>query len=115
MYFALKVIIQTQFFIKIGEMGRGLHAHCDPQTWDHLVTSFGVTFKVPYAYKRRMLLNSSETLLGIVRGKGSLKVDSIFWGHCMSSIYENLMETEADLVARTESLCAYIHKHTRCI
>jgi hypothetical protein len=71
--------------------------------------------QVPYAYKHRMLLNSSETLLGIVRGKGSLKVDSIFGGHCMSPIYENLMETEADLVARTESVCVYIHKHISCI
>jgi hypothetical protein len=59
-----------------------------------------------------MLLNSSETLLSIVRGKGSLKIDSILWGHCLSPIYENPVATEADLVARTESACVYIFINT---
>jgi hypothetical protein len=54
MYFALKVIIQMHYFINIGEMGRGSQAHHDPQTWDHLITSSGVTSKVPYLFSYSM-------------------------------------------------------------
>ena len=41
-----------------------------------------------------MLLNRWETLSEIMRGKGASKFDKRIWGHLMSHVYENPVETK---------------------
>jgi hypothetical protein len=61
-----------------------------------------------------MLVNSSETLSEIVRGKGVSNFDRMLWGRLMSYIYEKPVETEVYLLARILSVCVNIKKYDIC-
>jgi hypothetical protein len=42
---------------------------------------------------------------------GDSKFDRMTWGHLMSHIYENPLETEVDLIARISPVCVNIKKY----
>jgi hypothetical protein len=63
-----------------------------------LITFFGFISKVPNAFIRMTSLNSSVTLLGILREEGAFKEDSTLSGRVTIYIYDTPVETEVDLV-----------------
>jgi hypothetical protein len=67
-----------------------------------------VYLKSPDAFIRMPLLNSSETLSGILRGKRSSQVYSNILGLFKINIYDNPLETELDLIFRNLSALVII-------
>jgi len=76
-----------------------------PSSWEigALITICGFISKVPDAFKRMALLNSSESLEGILKGKGASKVYSNILSRFTICIYDNPVETEVALLFRNLS------------
>jgi len=88
-----------------------------PSSWEigAFITLCVFMSKVPDAFRRFALLNSSELPLGIlIRGEKALKVDSKIWSRFTIYIYENPVEAELDLLFRNLSASVNIqnlHRH----